>query len=310
VNDPVTGAQTADVPVTLRSNPTLQPEDARAFTGGVVYSPKFIPALTVTIDFFDIESKGRVNSFPNINDVLLRAAEGRSLFGERVSRDANGEIISIQESYLNGGSQKTRGIDFGIQYQVQTGFGTFASLTQVTYVDSFEFADTPDVPEKEFSGTGEQFNSTEANFRWKGTSRLDWSWNHFDLGGTVNYRDGFHEHQLNGLIHYVKQTWFFDAQLSYDFTFAAPAEIRSIAGDSKSTADESRPQAGKAGTSTWGQTAAYGQPVWQQLLNGTSITLGCNDVFGQDPPRSFAQYPVFAYDPTGRFIYVSLTKKF
>ena len=40
------------------------------------------------------------------------------------------------------------------------------------------------------------------------------------------------------------------------------------------------------------------------------VTIGCNDIFGQDPPKSIGGYPVFAYDPTGRFVYVSVTKKF
>ena len=52
------------------------------------------------------------------------------------------------------------------------------------------------------------------------------------------------------------------------------------------------------------------------MLNGTTITLGCNNIFGQDPPRAYGfggngtNYPGFLYDSTGRFVYVQLTKKF
>jgi outer membrane receptor protein involved in Fe transport len=51
-------------------------------------------------------------------------------------------------------------------------------------------------------------------------------------------------------------------------------------------------------------------------LNGTIITVGCNNIFDKDPPFSSGQggnavaYPGFTYDPTGRFVYVRLTKKF
>ena len=52
-------------------------------------------------------------------------------------------------------------------------------------------------------------------------------------------------------------------------------------------------------------------------MNGTSITLGCSNVFGQDPPKAYGygggnstKYPGFLYDATGRFVYVQLTKKF
>ena len=55
----------------------------------------------------------------------------------------------------------------------------------------------------------------------------------------------------------------------------------------------------------------------QNWIHGTSITIGCNNVFGQDPPKAYGRffsnpygYPFFIYDGTGRFVYLTLTKKF
>ena len=229
--DPATGNFNPETPFTLRSNPNLQPEDSRAFSGGLVYTPKFVSGLTITIDLFDIESKGRVNSIPNPSDVISRVFEGRGLFGENVFRDAQGNIISIEGAFQNAGSQKARGADFGIQYQRQTPYGIFTSLTQATYTYSFEFAGTPDVPEKELVSNGGFFGSGEAFLRWKGYSRLDWSWKNFDLVGTVNYRDGFHETNVfHSHIHYVKQTWFFDGQASYRFHLSRSSGKKSSRG--------------------------------------------------------------------------------
>ena len=53
----------------------------------------------------------------------------------------------------------------------------------------------------------------------------------------------------------------------------------------------------------------------KNLLKSTSLTIGCNNVFGQDPPKAYGGggsgtgYPGFIYDATGRFVYVTLTKK-
>ena len=64
------------------------------------------------------------------------------------------------------------------------------------------------------------------------------------------------------------------------------------------------------------QTANYGLPIWQRVLNGTTITVGCDNIFGEDPPKAYGfggnstNYPGFLYDATGRFVYVQLTKKF
>lgn len=52
---------------------------------------------------------------------------------------------------------------------------------------------------------------------------------------------------------------------------------------------------------------------WKRVLNNTTLTLGCNNIFGQDPPKAYeskAGYADFLYDSTGRFVYISLKKTF
>ena len=161
VNDPATGNfADPETPFIIRSNPNLQPEDSRSFTAGFVYTPKFVQGLTITVDLFDIESKGRV-IIPSIQSVLSRSVSGQLLPLESVNRDANGEIVSIELAYQNAGSQKARGADFGVQYQIQTQSGTFTSLTQATYLDSFQFAELPTDTEVELrSGVSPGFSPT------------------------------------------------------------------------------------------------------------------------------------------------------
>ncbi len=195
VFDPVKGTVVFEIPTTLRSNPNLQTEDSRSFTGGFVYSPKYLPGLTFTADLFDIESTGRVNS-PDIQDLIFRAAAGRLLPTEEVIRDANGNLTSISLAYQNGGSQKARGIDFSLQYQLPTSVGTFTSLTQATYLDSFQFAPLPGEPERELAG-GELFvGAGEGYLKWRANSTFDWAWRGLDLSTTVHFLDGFHEHPI------------------------------------------------------------------------------------------------------------------
>jgi len=43
----------------------------------------------------------------------------------------------------NEASQKANGVDFGLQYVKETSFGTFTSITQVTYLNSFEVHASP-----------------------------------------------------------------------------------------------------------------------------------------------------------------------
>jgi iron complex outermembrane receptor protein len=321
--DPVTHTRFGEVPFIVRSNPNLQPEDSRSFSGGIVYTPKIVQGLTVTIDIFDIESKGRVTIPPDQNVIDRSVIPGQSLPLEKVNRGANGEITSIELAYQNSGSQKARGADFGLQYQIQTRFGIFTSLTQATYLDSFQFAFLPGQAEVELRGHAPLVGagSDEAYLKWKGNSRLDWAWHGFDLGVTAHYLDGFHEILNttrdsgipfpNGLKeHYVKETWFFDVQASYNLTFTAPVETQPVPGFSTDAKEAG--SAKNVAEPAVAQTASYGLPCWKALLNNTTVTLGCNNVFGHDPPDALTttNYPDFLYDSTGRFVYVSLRKKF
>ena len=57
-----------------------------------------------------------------------------------------------------------------------------------------------------------------------------------------------------GLIHYTSQTWIFDGQLSYDFTFVPPVENQPVAGYSKDAKDMTMGKDGKATESAVTQT--------------------------------------------------------
>lgn len=305
--DPVTHSPAVGVPFLTRGNPNLQPEDSRAFSGGFVYTPPFVQGLTLTVDFWDIESTGRA-FIPDIQNVVDRAAAGKSLPLESVIRDPiTQEITLVNLAFENAGSRKAKGIDFGLDYHLDTQIGRFTSGTQVTYLESLRFAETNDVPAVEIraSATG-----STSPVKWKATSRLDWTWHGFSTGITGYYLDGFHEEVLHRaaldghglfLAHYVSQTWLFDVRASYTFNFAPPTSTETPGGKETTSPVAS-------------ETAQFSCAGWRQFLNGTTLTLGCNNVFGQDPPvegsNNFLHYPAFLYDPTGRFVYASLTKKF
>jgi iron complex outermembrane recepter protein len=304
--------------VVFTSSPALQPEDSVSFSSGVVWTPKFLPGLTASVDLWDTERTGTV-TLSNIPGVLHREEFGGLLPGEIVQRDAAGFISRVFVPFINSGKLQANGIDFGLQYVYPTSFGTFTSLTQVTWVNSFKVQSGPTSRTEELNGVAVAAVDSTADdgyLRWRGIHRLDWAWNGFDVVGTARYLDGFHELKGNGLNHYVSQTWTFDAQASYDFTFVAPVENQPVAGYSKDAKDVEMGKDGKQTESAAAQTSSYGLPIWQRVLNGTTITLGCDNVFGQDPPVAFGfggnstKYPGFLYDATGRFVYVQLTKKF
>jgi len=58
-------------------------------------------------------------------------------------------------------------------------------------------------------------------------------------------------------------------------------------------------------------------PCWKTVLNNSTITVGVNNIFGEDPPKAVGfeagnavGYPGSVYDNLGRVWYARLTKKF
>src|SRR5205823_1069825 len=105
-------------------NPRLGPEHSRNWTGGTVYTPKWIPArgLTLTIDLWDIERTGVV-MVASPQSVIERFLDGKLQPGEAVILDPSGRFVSeVISPFINGGRQNARGVDLGIQYQLKTRF--------------------------------------------------------------------------------------------------------------------------------------------------------------------------------------------
>lgn len=320
------GVAEPETTIVSSSNKNLQPEDSRAWTGGVVYTPKWVPwgSLTLSIDLWDIERRGVVAA-PSAQEVVNRFARGALLPGEDVQLDpATGGVNFVRTAFQNAGRENGRGADLGMQYQIQTQYGTFTTLAQWAYLDQFTFQPTVDtkgrntVNQVSDPGTG-----GDGWYRWRGVTRVDWAWHNFDLNATWHYIGGYREIIKSGVDpaiypnlvheHFVHPTNFIDVQASYSLIFTPPVENAPVAGYSKGGKEVVTSKDGKSVETT----AAYSMPCWQTILNNSTITLGCNDVFGQDPPKQFGSffansnnYPGFEYDNIGRFWYIELKKKF
>ena len=321
-------------------NKNLSPEHDRTWTGGIVYTPKWIPqkygTLTLTVDLWDVERTGVV-VFLSPQQVIAGFNAGvvpgfvspakPPATGAAVLFDPSGTFNGVQSPFSNGGRENARGVDLGLQYQLETGIGTWTWLTRVSYLDQFVFQ-FPGQRAYQVAGRanndwfeGSFFGQTtggDAWYKWKGLTQLDWTWHNWDLNTTVHLLDGFWETlfgvQPDGFFkqHYVHPTWFTDAQLSYSLIFTPPVEAQPVAGYSKG----GKEVVGKEKEAP--PTVAYSMPCWKTILNNSTITVGVNDIFGEDPPKEFGQeavgnaqgYPGSSYDNLGRFWYVRLIKKF
>src|SRR5881396_123091 len=321
-----------------RPNPTIHPEHDRTWTGGLVYTPKWIPAkygtLTLTVDFWDVERSG-VAMYRSPNSILALYNAGLipatvtpavpPVTEERTLFTPDGTFSGVNAPYLNGGRTRTNGVDLGLQHQIETGFGTFSLLTRWTYLNemviNFPFSRPRQVAGSSSSEwfVGSFFGDVtnpQAWLKWKGDTTVDWSWHNLDLNVTVHTLDGYWEQilakQFDGVWkrHWVHPTFFTDAQLSYSLIFTPPVEAAPVPGYSKGGKEV-------VGKEKEAPSVPYAMPCWKTILNNSTMTVGVTNIFGEDPPKSFAfelangiGYPGSLYDNLGRFWYVRMIKKF
>ena len=336
--NPVQDVDESQTTIEQLPNRKLGPEHDRSWTGGLVYTPKWIPPkcgqLTLTVDFWDVERTGvgmffplsvinngyNAGIFPGVvSPAQPTATQPAVLFGPL------GDYAGVASPYQNGGRTRTNGVDLALQYQVETGIGTFSLLSRWSYLNEM-VVNFPGERPRQAAGSsssewfiGSFFGNvlnTQGWLKWKGDTTLDWTWHNWDMNWTLHMVDGFWEQifakQFEGIWkrHWVHPTWFTDAQLSYSLIFTPPMEATPVPGYSK---------AGKevVGKEKEAPPVPYALPCWKAILNNTTLTVGVTNIFGEDPPHSFGfefgnsiGYPGGFYDNLGRFWYVRMIKKF
>ena len=280
ITDPLTGLLFEELTSTTSGNRKLSPETSTSFNVGVIWTPKEVKGFTLSVDWWTLDRKGTV--VVDFQDVINRAT-GRSpgglIAGERVIRSSGGNPLEVDAVYRNIGETKAKGIDLMTSYVIPTeNWGRFDLNLGGTYMYSFKKATIAGAPLVELIGTDASVEvaAYDGYLKLKGRAEVDWSLHHWGATVSANYTDGFID--IDGFTDApfkIKSTIFYDVQLTYDV-------------GSKSNA-------------------------W---LANTKLTLGANNVLDKDPPHASGAfsnsegYPSHLYNSTGRFVYVSMNKKF
>jgi outer membrane receptor protein involved in Fe transport len=186
----------------IGGNPDLGPETANTYVFGVVLQPSFIPELTASIDYFDIEVEsllGTVN--PNIT---LRECHqtGNPFFCDLISRGPGGTLFASEDSYIsvlnvNTGSLRTSGLDVSATYPVDLdsllngnwGLVTFNVIG--TYLDEYTIKPLPSSsPEQTFDCAGYHgFQCTHPKPTWRHNIQVGWDtpWSDVWVAATWRY---------------------------------------------------------------------------------------------------------------------------
>jgi outer membrane receptor protein involved in Fe transport len=103
-------------------NPNVEPEMANTITYGFVYQPSWLDGSALSIDYYDIKIKDAISNIGVTN--ILNFCGEQQVFCELIEREPGGRISAINNTTINVGEARTRGIDYELSYRAPvTWFG-------------------------------------------------------------------------------------------------------------------------------------------------------------------------------------------
>lgn len=276
------------------SNPNLIPSESRNWTAGVVWSPRAIKGLSVSLDWFDIDERNLVGNIPittllqsveqfgpaspYVNQVRLGASiAGENHFTDGAVITAPGQVTSGQSDavwvtnpVLNISGAWQSGAELRVDYTRDTAsWGRFEFGTVLSYINDYWTQSLPTTAPFDFAGS---FSGTSTYPRWRTYTSVDWTYKSWaaGLGHTfIPTVDDVAAPVLTEIDSYNTV----DLRVGYKFSSFS-----------------------------------------NRFLKGMKLTLGVNNVLNEDPPFAPSEADqnrdINTYDALGRYFYISANYKF
>ena len=134
--------------VTVGGNELLTPEEADIMTLGVVLEPDFLPGLSLTVDYYDIEITNAIGSVDNnyIANLCMDDDGNKINLSSAVCQSANISIdgtgrIAFDNGLQNIGGQSTAGYDINATYTFETANLDWRVSLDTSILDHYEESD-------------------------------------------------------------------------------------------------------------------------------------------------------------------------
>ena len=338
--------------VRVIGNPNLKPEVAYEWSYGAVCSPKWIKGLTLSADWWHIDMRS-IASLLGLRFIVQNDIPGLVIRGPPEIPGVPGPILLVIDPNENLTGAIFEGLDYEAIYILDSsmfGHGDFGRLTAAlngTWLSRAELQIAPET--KRFGIAGEVippgFTLTgslpwsRANFSLFYDGPTDTWMQGLDVGAVVHYTGQYEDDNasLTGSVfpfvppkpqtprtdpttgeenkraRKVREWITLDLIASYTFNLPppAPAEVPGLVKDGGKNV---KAKEGKEKNVLPVSTAEYNPCGWRAWLNNTTITLGMQNVFDEDPPFVAGAFEN-GYDESlatikGRFWYVQLKKRF
>jgi len=272
------------------SNPNLSPEQSKSHNLGVVWSPRFVDGLNVSLDWWkiridDVITNESVTSI--LNQCYVQGVTSACKRFVRAGADAKTpikgyQVTSATRTLSNAGYLETAGYDLAVGYRLpEMAWGKFAIDWKTTYVDYLETkADNEaDTPVEQLNGWAD---TDGMNSRIRSNLNLSWTRGEFGASWNMRYYSGAKE-----FCTYTEECS--DPNYVSSYTRAQPVN--------------------KVGSNTFHDMQAFVNLPWS-----ARVSLGANNVFNHQGPIMYSKPDSsFVYNggfDIGRFWYMKYEQKF
>jgi iron complex outermembrane receptor protein len=184
---------------------SLQNEKANSWTAGAVFQPKFIPGLTITGDYVNIDIKNEI-TLPGV-EALMDACYDSPAYPSvaacsTFTRDAGGQVTSYEDNFFNIAIESFRAFQGTLNYTLpleKIGLPESAGAINITANWLHTFKHITKVGEADvqqvLAKVADPSNAVQGSFDWA-TKKFDWLWQVTYYGPTrvdPNTGDGTYE---------------------------------------------------------------------------------------------------------------------
>lgn len=245
---------TSSASLLVAGNPDLEPEESTNSSYGLVFQPDFLPeslgSLTITVDRWRIEQEkivGLLGAQTALALDYLNRVQGGSnplvnrraatpediLLFQGTGLEAVGEVVSINDRFINLQPQTVSGMDFGVNWtKRRTAYGTFIVNLNASKLEKFT-RDPGDIVNELFEARANgtinagttlpdpsQLIGQNGRPEWRLNSSLTWRKGPWRAGASSQYVSGFEQASLlgaSGLPFQVEGRQTYNAYVDYEF---------------------------------------------------------------------------------------------
>ncbi|HVF37492.1 MAG TPA: TonB-dependent receptor [Sphingomicrobium sp.] len=179
----------AQISVIVGGNEDLTPETSKSFVVGGVFSPSFLPGLSIEANWYKIrveDSIQTINAETTVTNCVILQDPGACAL---VDRTPGGVLLEVSGFLQNVAAIKTKGVDVSVAYRnIDLGFGKFGATWNATRLLRYDVIVPIAGGTQVISREGvEQGAPSQAFPKWKSVGILDWDLASFGATLTGRY---------------------------------------------------------------------------------------------------------------------------